>query len=141
MASKIFVDINIWLDFFLKRQEYDDAEKIVELMVHGEIDVYISVSVFQTLSFYLQKDRGISASKKLLLQLLNDVKLIETNKSLLQQALTSTMNNIEDAVHYFTALSYQMDYIITNDIGFQKAALPILPVISVKEFFNEIFDV
>ena len=138
MASKIFVDINIWLDFFLKRQEYDDAERIVELMVHGEIDVYISVSVFQTLSFYLQKDRGISASKRLLLQLLNDVKLIETNKLLMQQALTSTMKDIEDAVHYFTALHYKMDYILTNDISFQKAALPMLPVISVKEFFNEV---
>lgn len=138
MASKIFVDINIWLDFFLKRQEYDDAEKIVELMVHGEIDVYISVSVFQTLSFYLQKDRGISVAKQLLLQLLNDVKLIESNGSHALQALTSTFKDIEDAVHYFTALGYQMDYILTNDASFQKAALPILPVIGVKEFFNEV---
>ena len=68
------------------------------------------------------------------------IKIIESDKQVILQTLTSNLVDIEDAVHYFTAIFHNMDYIITNDIHFQKAALSVLPVISVGKFINLIDD-
>lgn len=136
MVFKVFVDINVLLDFFLKRKGFADAERIIKAILEEKIDACISIAVLQTLSFYLQKDFGCRKAKQLLLELLVHVKLIDSHKSAVMQALTSTFSDIEDAVHYFTAIHHQVDYIITNDIHFQKAALSVLPVISIQEFIN-----
>lgn len=136
MVFSVFIDINVLLDFFLKRKNFNDAEKVIEAILADKIKACISISVLQTLSFYLQKDFGSRKAKELLLELLVSIKLIESNKQVVLQALTSNFTNIEDAVHYFTALNHNVEYIITNDIHFQKAALPVLPVISVEKFIS-----
>ena len=138
MVFKVYIDINVLLDFFLKRRDFIDTERIIQFILDDKIDACISISVLQTLSFYLQKDFGSRTAKQLLMELLINVKLIESDKQAVMQALTSNFKDIEDAVHYFTAVSHKIDYIITNDIHFQKTALPILPVISVQQFIKKI---
>lgn len=44
------------------------------------------------------------------------------------------MNDIEDAMLYYTALYHKLDFVISSDQAFQAAALPSLPVISPKGF-------
>ena len=45
MASKVFLDANILLDFTLKRNGYDAAKKINELAVAGQVQAYITPSI------------------------------------------------------------------------------------------------
>ncbi len=136
MGIKVFIDVNVLLDFFLKRKGFAEAEQIVKAILDHKIDAYISISVLQTLSFYLQKEFGSLTAKELLLELLTSIKIIESDKQVVLQALTSNLDDIEDAVHYFTAIFHNLDYIITNDTHFQRAALSILAVLSVREFVS-----
>ncbi len=140
MMPKVFIDINVLLDFFLKRDGFVGAEGIFQLASQDLIDAYTSSSVLQTVSFYLQKDRSTAIAKKLLLELLTIVNVIEADRQSILQALTSDFKDIEDAIHYFCALNRKMDYVITSDLGFQKSALPILPIIGVKAFLDKFSD-
>lgn len=120
MAFKVFIDVNVFLDFFLKRNDFTNAEKILKVAKDEKITAFTSISAFQSVSYFLQKYRGAQIAKQLLIALLSTIKLIESSEEIVVQSLNSPINDIEDAIHYFTALQYQIDYLITNDIDFLK---------------------
>jgi len=53
-------------------------------------------------------------------------------------ALHSKITDIEDALQYFTAMHYNIDYFISRDKILQKQSSPTLPVYTPKEFLEEI---
>lgn len=120
MVFKVFVDVNVFLDYFGKREHFVKAEKIFELADNGVIDAFTSVSAFQTVGYFLQKYRGSQLAKSLLLEFAPTIELLESSKSNIVQALNSSIKDIEDAIHYYTAIEHKMDYLITNDIDFLK---------------------
>ena len=63
MVSKIFLDINILLDFFLKRDDFDYAKKVLLLANDEKVEAFISISILQTTSFYLEKVMEIKLQK------------------------------------------------------------------------------
>ena len=133
MVSKVFLDINVLLDFFLKRQGFVDAEKILQKAKSREIKLYVSSSIIQTASYYLQRGFDTNTCKLLLLELLKLVHFIESSAETVHQALNSSMEDIEDAIHYYTAIKHKMDCIVSGDKDFQKAALKKLPILSADE--------
>jgi predicted nucleic acid-binding protein len=42
MASKIFLDANVLLNFTLKRENYDEARRLMQKIVSGQLNAYIS---------------------------------------------------------------------------------------------------
>lgn len=133
MVSKVFLDVNVLLDFLLKRKDFESAQQILLSAKTREIKVYVSPSIIQTSSYYLQRSFNTETCKLLLSELLKIVMVIEASQETIQQALNSAMNDIEDAIHYYTAIKHKMDYLISSDKDFQKAALTNLPILSAEE--------
>ncbi|MGV3599860.1 MAG: hypothetical protein ACO1N1_01590 [Dyadobacter fermentans] len=46
------------------------------------------------------------------------------------------MNDIEDALQYYTALHHKIDFFISRDRDFQESALTLLPVSSPSDFLK-----
>lgn len=53
MASKVFLDANMLLDFTLKRDEYKQLRKIIELAVNGTIQAFNSPSIVHIVDYGL----------------------------------------------------------------------------------------
>jgi predicted nucleic acid-binding protein len=138
MVSKVFLDVIVLLDFLLKRKDFESVEKILLSAKKRNLKLYVSSSIIQTASYYLQRSFPPDTCKQLLLELLKLVHILETTQEIIHQALNSSMDDIEDAIHYFTAIKYKMDYLISNDKQFQKAALPSLPILSIDEINNRL---
>jgi predicted nucleic acid-binding protein len=68
------------------------------------------------------------------LTLLIDVKVIYIDHEITLLALHSKIDDIEDALQYYTALRNHLDYFLSADKNFQKAGIPSLPVISTEDF-------
>ncbi|MDT4859408.1 PIN domain protein [compost metagenome] len=136
MVFKAFLDINILLDFFLKRDGFPLAERVLKLAEKREIDLYISVSILQTSAYFLQKYYGPVLAKKLLTELLLMVNLIDSDKEVVIQALNSSIDDIEDAVHYYTAMKHDLGYLITRDTSFQQAKHQGIQVIDPERFIR-----
>lgn len=136
MASKIFLDANILLDLTLKREAYPISAKIIELVLNGHVRAFITPSIVHILGYWLTKAYGNTKAKELLLVLLADVTIIDSNHEITLLALHSKVRDIEDALQYYTAISYKMDYFISRDKALAKDAMPNLPVISPEEFIR-----
>jgi|SRR3569833_3033621 len=138
MAVKVFLDANIILDFLLKREGFAEARKILELAVDNYIKAYITPSVVNLAGHWVSKKHGSSKSKEMLLSLLADVSTIDIQQEIVLLALHSTINDIEDAIQYYTALHHKMDYFITRDKKLLKEGIPALPIILPKDFLETI---
>lgn len=89
MAFKVFIDANILLDFTLKRSEYAQSKKIIELVIEGTVEAYITPSIVHILGYWLTKEYGNSKAKELLLALLLDITVIDIPHEIIVNALHS----------------------------------------------------
>jgi predicted nucleic acid-binding protein len=140
MAYKIFLDANILLDFALKREEFVSSKKIIELAVDGQVQGFITPSIVHIVGYWVTKAYGNSSAKELLLALLADVTVIDIPHGIVLNALHSKINDIEDALQYYTALYYKLDYFISRDRNLQKQQIPILPIYTPELFLKELIQ-
>jgi len=68
--------------------------------------------------------------------LLNDIQIIDCTHATAMNAAHSTMEDLEDALQYFAALSHGINYFISGDKKLKKNALPALPVNTARELVN-----
>jgi predicted nucleic acid-binding protein len=138
MASKLFLDANVLLDYILIREHYADAKTIIELVVSNEADGFITSSVLHIVGYWVSEAYGDAKAKELLLVLLADVTVIDISHETAVIALHSKINDIEDALQYYTAIHHKLDYFISRDKLLQRDAIPTLPVYTPKQFIKEL---
>lgn len=136
MAFKVFIDANILLDFTLQRTHYDDAKRLIELVINNELQAYISPAIVHITGYWLTKAYGAKKAKEILLTLLVDIKIIDISQETTINALHSKINDIEDGLQYYCALHHKLDYFITRDAQLKKEGMPSLPILSVSEFLK-----
>jgi predicted nucleic acid-binding protein len=137
MAVKIFLDANILVDYALRREHFEDASAVINLIVNGRVNGYISSSVLHITGYWLTKGIGSEGAKEFLLLLLNDIEVIDIPHEIAVVALSSRFKDIEDAIQYYTAIHHRLDYFISNDKGLKKESIPVLPVYTPNEFVIE----
>jgi len=136
MASKVFIDVNILLDFTLKRENYAISKKIIELAVSGDIQAYITPAIVHITAYWLTKAYGNTKTKELIQSLLEYTKVIDANHQTVLHAVYSKFDDIEDALQYFTAIYHKMDYFLTRDKPLIKQELPKLPIYTPEQFID-----
>jgi predicted nucleic acid-binding protein len=137
MASKVFLDANILLDYILQRDNYTTSKQIIEWIIDRKIQAFITPAIVHIVGYYLTKFYGGAKAKELLLTLLIDVTVIDLTHDGTMEALHSRINDIEDALQYYAALHHKLDYFISRDKALQKSAIPALPVYSAEQFIRE----
>jgi len=137
MASKIFLDANILLDFILKREDhYKEAVQVMGLVVNNKVHAFITSSVLHIAGYWIGKAYGNTKAKELLLTLLIDVEVIDIPHGVALSALHSKIDDIEDALQYYTAIHHKLNYFISRDKKLQKDSITVLPVFTPDEFLS-----
>jgi predicted nucleic acid-binding protein len=136
MASRIFLDANILLDFTLKRDHYQYSRQLMEKIVGGQISAYISPSIVHIVGYWLTKSYGANKAKELLLAMLSNITVVEIGHEITIHALHSKIDDIEDALQYFTAMHHKLDAFISEDKRLQKEGTATMPVYSLREFLK-----
>ena len=140
MIYKVFLDANVLLDFTLKREHYPVSKKIIESGIRGDIQLFTTPAIIHILGYWLTKNYGKAKATELILSLLMNVHIIEASHEVTINALCSKIDDIEDALQYFTALHYKMDYFLTRDKLFAKQTTPALPICTPEYFLKELFS-
>jgi predicted nucleic acid-binding protein len=136
MASRVFLDANIILDFSLMRDNYDNAKQLIEKIEGGQLSAYISPSIVHISGYWLTKMYGAAKAKELLLSLLSSITVIEIDHEITVHALHSKIHDIEDSLQYYTAIHHKLDAFISNDKQLKKEATAILPIYNLEEFLQ-----
>lgn len=137
MAYKIFLDVNVIMDFTLKRDNHAEIKKIISSIEDGYHKGFITSATLHTLSYFLTKEYGVKRAKEVLLTLLSIFSVIDASKEVIKNALHANYNDIEDALQVYTALSFKMDFFLTSDKKLKKESSTILPILTASEFVKE----
>jgi predicted nucleic acid-binding protein len=136
MASKVFIDANILLDFTLKRADYAKAKKLIALVESGKVYGYVTPSIVHIVGYWLTKEYGAKKAKEILLALLVDIKVIDISHTITLTALHSKISDIEDALQYYPALLHKLDYFLSKDAKLLKEGTAVLPIISIDDYMK-----
>jgi len=136
MATKIFVDINIFIDLFdNKRANHQDAIVLFEHLENSNCNGFVTECVLNTTAYLVRKDYTADKLKLMFQHLLSFVQLIPVSNSIYSNALNFNSPDIEDAVLYAAAIDAKLNYFITsNHKDFKKIEIASLPILSLKEF-------
>ncbi|MBV6642789.1 MAG: PIN domain-containing protein [Cyclobacteriaceae bacterium] len=138
MAFKVFLDANFLLDLTLKREGFEKSSQVFQLALNGDLNLYSTPAVLHILSYFTSKAYSNQQTREIILTLMNDVQIIEGNHASTLMALNSRIQDIEDAILYYTALKFNMDYFVSSDKQLKKSALPQLPICTSDELLASV---
>ncbi|MGD2085099.1 MAG: PIN domain-containing protein [Candidatus Aminicenantes bacterium] len=117
MAFKVFVDTNVILDIFLKREPFfDNSQKLVlEIPEKNVIPLISSSSV--TDIYYICKKSGMEKDVILekLKKVLKTFEVLIIDKESVNNAILSDIKDFEDAVQIMACKKEKIDLIITRN--------------------------
>lgn len=138
MVCKIFLDINVFVDFFdPNRPDNAIATKLFSFIENKEAIAFTSESVVCTTLYLVSKQYDSAAIKTLTKEILKNFEILPCSNFLFLQSLSLDFDDIEDAVIYNLALQSHIDYFITNDKqALKKLSTKKLPVVTTKDFLK-----
>ena len=137
MLNKLFLDVNIILDYTLERKgELAEIENLFELAETEKLELYVSESVIATTLYFLQKNKLDALA--IIRELATCLNFIPFKKDVLFFSIEQ-YKDIEDGLLYFMAAKANMNYFITRNVKDFAFTLPSLPVLTPAKFLSEIY--
>jgi predicted nucleic acid-binding protein len=126
--TKVLFDTNIILDIALKRESFfEDAFKLFSLIDQKKIIGIITASTITDIYYISKKEKGHTESINFIKGLIEVVEVIGIDKDIIIKALTSGMQDFEDAIQTCAAELNEIEVIITrNKKDFTNTSLKIL---------------
>ncbi len=137
MASKVFLDANCLLDLTLERADFQNSKDVIQLGIKSEVQLYTTPAVLHITAYFTSQSFTHQHTKKIISTLLNNVQVIDCDHATALMAINSTIDDIEDALQYYTALKFDVEYFISSDKKLKKAAFPQLAVYTAAEFLKK----
>ncbi len=138
MAFKIFLDVNILIDFLdAERKEHAQAKLLFEAIEKKKVKAHFFESVINTTAYIIRKKIKINLFKELMQELLLLIKVLPCTNKIVEDAYANAKNDLEDAVLYQIAFDNKMDYFLTSDNkDFVKIANGSLPILSTNKLLE-----
>lgn len=146
---KLFIDTNIFVEYFEKRTEFDSVQTLFNTLEDGIHSGYISVGSFYTLAYIADqgfKRKGYDKTERLelvrsvLLGVLNLVEVVGINNEELREGVCDdSFTDLEDSFQHQVALLGECDAIITLNVkDFKGVNLQRIRVFTPKQFMTSI---
>ncbi|NOX84971.1 MAG: PIN domain-containing protein [Chlorobi bacterium] len=144
--TKVFLDTNVILDFFLKRKSdksdhYRVALNLINYCISANLLLYVSILSLKDvyyISAKITKGQNEIVRQNHIKQKINDflrlINLTITTDKAFYNAMNSDFKDFEDALQYFTARENDINFMITGNK--KDFILSEIPVYSPKEFLN-----
>ena len=145
---KLFIDTNIFIEYFEKRQHFESVRLLFNALEDGIHTGYISTGSFYTLAYIVDqgfKRKGYNKLERLdfvrsvLLGVLDLVTVIEIDNSTLRKGINDYLfTDLEDSFQYQASLTHQCDILVTlNTKDFKGADPNFVQIISPQQFVEE----
>lgn len=135
--TKVFLDTNVFLDFFLDRKGLADAAEILLTWgVEKKVVACTSATNIVNIYYLVKQQKNKITAKNVINRLLSFISIPITNHKDLLLAIDSAFADFEDAVQYYSALNIEgLDYIITRNKKDYKSSS--IEVLTAEEFVGK----
>ena len=137
--QKVFLDMNIVIDFLGEREGfYEAAAKVMTLADQKKIKIFVSPISISTIFYLLSKfENAKTALEKIRkFKVLSSISIMDDDS--VEKAMNSDFKDFEDALQYFSAIASNCHLIITrNEKDFKNAMIPVMNAESYLETFKK----
>ena len=145
---KVFLDTNIFLEYFEQRREYKAVSQLLSAVEDGKLKAVVSVGCIYTLTYIIRiglKRQDIHRPEQTLRlrSTLNTVMSMVTAASLSQKRITQAINDtafddMEDSLQYQCALQANYDTLVTINLrDYSSVDTAKMEIISPTEFVEK----
>lgn len=126
--TKAFFDLNIILDVLQNREPfYEASAQLLAYAETGKIQGFIAPHSLTTLFYLVSKDQSPAKARATITNLLQFVSVAKIDQSTIEQAMSLSYRDFEDAVQMIAAVQCKADYFVTrNPKDFQPPMLTII---------------
>lgn len=145
---KIFLDTNVFLEYFEKRREYQSVSRILSAIEDGKLKAVVSVGCVYTLTYLIRmelKRQGIYRPEQTdrlrmtlntVLQMVSAVGL--SHKRIVAGTNDQAFDDLEDSLQYQSALQAKCDALVTINLrDYSGADTSKMEILSPTEFANK----
>ena len=130
---KVLIDTNVILEYFMRREEYEVAERFLLQIHERNLKAYMTVGAFYTMHYiilrYLHKDRRLYGEeclrnlRSIMDRMLQLFDIAEHDKNSLLNAISDLhYKDLEDSCQYRAAVKVGCNYLVT----FNTADYPVV---------------
>ncbi|MBI3319490.1 MAG: PIN domain-containing protein [Candidatus Omnitrophica bacterium] len=126
--TNLFLDTDILLDLLLARAPHHvAASHLLSLIEAGKIRGYVSPLTVANLHYVLRRATARTTAIQHVRKLRLIVRIATLDEQIMDRALSSeAFGDFEDAIQYYTAVTHQMDGLITrNKRDYRRATIPL----------------
>jgi predicted nucleic acid-binding protein len=145
---KVFLDTNIFLEYFERRREYQAVDKLLSAVEDGKLKAVVSVGCVYTLAYLVRvelKRQGIHRPEQTLRlrSTLNTVMSVVAVVGLSHKRLSLGINDlafddVEDSFQYQCAIQNKCDAIVTINLrDYSNADTAKMEILSPTEFVEK----
>lgn len=133
--KSIFVDTNILLDVFAKRQShYSKGMAVWSLVETSEVEGFVSAISYNNVYYVLNNAKNAEVARKAMVIIRDLFTTVPLDEKIINMAIDSDFADFEDAIQYFSAARCDVDCIITRNKKDFK--LSDVSVLSPEEFLS-----
>lgn len=148
---KVFIDTNVILEYFMQREKYEVAEKLLKELRSRNVQMFMSVGAFYTIHFiilkYLHKEQGLVGEECLqnlriiLNKILQMFDVAEHDKnSLLRGISNKEYKDIEDSCQYQVAQKVDCEALVSFNISDYKESADVhVRIYTPQQFIDYIY--
>ena len=131
--TKVFIDTNILLDYYLNRDGADAAELLFRNAMAEKIGLFASTLTFATFAYIIKRGNTTESVYTLLDEVEKRINALSMDKKQLRNAIDHPCKDFEDMLQYQCAVAGGCDVIITNNKK-DFAEYSQLPLYTAEEF-------
>lgn len=130
--TKAFFDLNVILDVLQNREPfYEASAQLLAFAETGRLQGFVAPHSLTTLFYLISKDQSSAKARATITNLLQFLAVAKIDQSTIEQAMSLSYRDFEDAVQMIAAVQSKVDYFVTrNPKDFQP---PMLTVIQPSE--------
>ena len=146
---KVFVETNVILEYFMHREKFEEAEKLLKELHNRNAQMFMSVGAFYTIHFiilkYLHKEQGLIGEECLhnlriiLNKILQMFDIAEHDKnSLIRGVSDKEYKDIEDSCQYQVAQKLGCEALVSFNISdFPKSTNGQVKIYTPQQFIDQ----
>ena len=130
--TKACFDLNVMLDVWQNREPfYEASAQLLAFAETGRLQGFVAPHSLTTLFYLISKDQSSAKARATITNLLQFLAVAKIDQSTIEQAMSLSYRDFEDAVQMIAAVQSKVDYFVTrNPKDFQP---PMLTVIQPSE--------
>ena len=134
--KNVYVDCNILIDWLMDREPFSYyAAKLISLTEEKRIRSHVSALTLANTYYIIRKELNIKIAEEFLKDSLKLFNITDLTAGMVESAVQNKFKDFEDDLHYQTAVSNSISYLITrNKKDFKKDKIKI---VDAEEFIKE----